>query len=41
MATATRLNVVGPTLTIEQGTSELSGCARYDAQLFADGFEQP
>lgn len=39
MATATRLNVVGPTLTIEQGTSELSGCARYDALLFADGFE--
>jgi parallel beta-helix repeat protein len=39
MATATRLNVLGPTLTIEQGTSELSGCARYDALLFADGFE--
>lgn len=41
MATATRLNVLGPTLTIEQGTSELSGCARYDALLFADGFEAP
>ena len=40
MATATRLNVLGPTLTIEQGTSELSGCARYDALLFADGFEE-
>jgi parallel beta-helix repeat protein len=39
MATATRLNVLGPTLTSEQGTSELSGCARYDALLFADGFE--
>jgi parallel beta-helix repeat protein len=39
MATATRLNVLGPTLITELGTSEVSSCVTYDALLFADGFE--